>query len=971
MQLSKWITRRCDGVRPCDTPNVDHPRGRPLVGRDDELAALVDSYQRSDRAPASIVISGEAGIGKSRLVTEFLTRLPAGRAVRGACLQLAGEPLVFAAIEDVWQSLARMKPDVPAATAVADAGETISRLHQFDHWLDLIERLADPSGPAVLVIEDLQWADESTLTFLTLAARSLPRRRVMLVMTRRDDQPAATHAAADSLAELLRVPHIQSLPLHRLTEHQVAELAGSLSPDPTSPSAVANLWQQSQGNPYLLTELAAGRGEVPVHVHDVLLARVRQLPDDAKSLVRLAAVAGVTVDDDILWQASAMDADRYLAAVRSSVDAGVLVPDATGYVFRHSLTRDALVAQLLPLELRRHHGAIAAALEREGGGRDATTLAAIAVHWKVAGERHRAFPAAWAAARQSLAMRAFRESWHHFQWALELMDFADPPPDPGQLMAEAAEAAYGSGDIAAGVRLLRAALRHAADPADQVRRYTLLGRYLSAAGDAAESHSALRAALELLAPHPESLLRPAVLAALAQASAVMTAYGQAATEAHDAIDAARRAGLAEVEADALITLGAVISVLGTGDGPAVIRQALGLVDPGEQLETTCRGYGNLVFALEHQGRHQEAYDVARQGLATVGRRGLELGGCSMLATNAAAVYFNRGRYDECELLLTELLDRGPLQGQALQLFLERAGLEVARGQTESARASLRSATELAATAGDPWVVLSLALVETELLLLEGQADQARGTVLASLQRVDATEDEEIRARLCRVGLQVEADCLTADWVRTGARHSLDAVARLEAQIPAGGATNSPPDTVAEWCTARAEAARARHQDCPDGWRQAAELWRAADRPRDLAYCRLREAERAAECRQAERAAEASEEARAIGTQLQARPIIDAVDALRRRARIAGPRLQVAKVRRRKPAPTGLSSRERQVLDLIGQGKTNREIGRALFISKRTADVHVSSILRKLDVTNRVQAAALATSIRTSPLITTS
>jgi len=945
-----------------------------MVGRDHELSVLLDAYRSADSRPAVVVIAGEAGIGKSRLVAELLAGLRPDQAVCGSCLQLAGEPLPFAAIEDVWQQLARMTSGASRPASASAADPALSRLHQFECWLELIEGLADGRGPAVLVIEDLQWADDSTLAFLTMVARSLPRRRVMLVMTRRDDQPPATDAAADALAELMRVPSLKTLTLRRLTAAQAAELTLALrtdqvSPAQASPAQIRDLWDRSQGNPYLLTELAAAGGELPHHVSDVLLARVRRLHGDAQSLVRLAAVAGLSVDDAILWRASAMDSERYLAAVKDAVDAGVLIPESSRFVFRHSLTRDALSAQLLPLEVRRLHAAVAATLEASNT-RDAATLAAIAVHWKVAGERQRAFPAACAAGRQSFAVHAYGDAWHHFGYALELADGPDPCVDRSALLVEAAEAARWSGDIATGVRLVRQALPAVTDRADQARLYERLGRYFWEAGDNGESHAAFSSAIELLSDDPDSPARPTVLAGLARASAVMTAYGRAAEEAAVAVDEARRAGLPEVEADALTTLGVAVAVLGNGDGAGLIRQALALVDPGEHLEATCRSYANLVFVLEHQGRHDEACDAAVQGLDAVGRHGLELGAGAALASNTAAILFNRGRYEECAALLDDLLGRGPLQGQALQLFIERAGLEVARGHRQEARASLQSAMALAYNAEDPWVVLSLALVEAELLVLEGHSDQAWDLVVAGMRRVDATEDDEIRARMCRLGLQVEADRLTARWTRTGQHPRLDGVSWLVGQLPDDQRAANAPDTVAECCTARAEAARAGRQDSPETWREAAELWRLAERPRDLAYCRLREAERAAERRLARPAAEAATEAHDLAVALGAQPIIDGVDALRRRAHLPGHRTVPAGPPPRCLDPSGLTGRELEVLELVAEGATNRAIGQSLYISERTAAVHVSSILRKLGVENRVQAAALAQSIVRPPLVAT-
>ena len=302
-----------------------------MIGRSRELLALTEAYRDAGSIPAAVVISGEAGIGKSRLVSEFLVGLPQGRGVRGSCLQLAGEPLPFAAIEEALQQLPSVVSDRGGPESLS-RGETASRLRQFDRWLDHIEAMAGDDGPAVLVIEDLHWADESTLGFVTYVARSLPRRRVMLVMTRRDDQPAATAPVGEALAELVRVPHVRSIPLARLTLGEARDLAASLAErgdgngrndrGMRSPADVDRLYERSEGNPYLFIELASSPGDIPVHVADVLLARVRRLDSDAQGLVRLAAVAGLSVDDCVLWRASLMDEDRYLAALRAAVEIG-------------------------------------------------------------------------------------------------------------------------------------------------------------------------------------------------------------------------------------------------------------------------------------------------------------------------------------------------------------------------------------------------------------------------------------------------------------------------------------------------------------------------------------------------------------------------------------------------------------------------------------------------------------------------
>ncbi len=925
-----------------------------MVGRRRELGVLRDVYATAASAPAAVVVLGEAGIGKSRLVREFVDELPPGRAIWGHCLQLAGEPLPFAAIEDAVHQL----PGVEDADEEPTPGPAVSRQRQFERWLDRIESLGDDSGAAVLVIEDLHWADTSTLDFITYVGRSLPRRRLLLILTRRDDQLQVTPEVLESLAELVRLPHVVPVQLERLSASEASELAATVCGDAVHPTVAGRLYDRSEGNPYLLLELAAASGEVASHVQDVLLARVRGFDEDARLLIRLAAVAGVSVNDGVLWHTSGFDADRYLSAVRASVDAGVLLTEGGRYVFRHSLAREAILGQLLPLEQRRFHASLAAALEKEGAASDPMTLAAVAGHWFAAGETERAFRASLAAARQAYAAHSYAEGWHHYRRAVEALDATTPGGESiSALLVEAAEGARWAGDLTAAVRLLRRGLDRIDDATEQARLHERLGRYLWEGGDSAESHSAYSAAVMLLAGQPDSPVRASVLAAQARASLTMTQYSRAADEARQAIDAARRWQARAAEGDASCTLGVVLAVLGRGDGIEHLQHALALSRESEDLEATCRAFANLAFVLEYAGRHDEACDVALDGLRVIGVHGLELGTGAALATNAAAILVARGRYDECDELLRGLLSRAPLQGQALQLYVERAASELARGRSDAAQSSLAAAAELARAADDPWVVTSLSLVQAELLLNQNCYDEARETVATSLRRLADSEEDNLRARLCRIGLRIEADRVAAMPRRTSVSAGPDHAAWLSHQLPANAPGVSPADLTAECLTAGAEHARVLRKDTWQDWHDAAEWWSRAQRPLDTAYCRLREAERAADRRLARQAAVAADQAAQLARRIGAQPILDRVAALLVRARL--PNVAAAPP----PAPTdglaslGLTCRERQVLELVTRGATNREIGRELFISERTAAVHVSSLLRKLQVDNRVQAAA--------------
>ena len=183
-----------------------------------------------------------------------------------SCLELAGEPIVFAAVQD-----ALLQVTKAGASAVSASGELLprGRFAQFDAWANTLlghER----SGPArVVVIEDVHWADESTLDFLTYLVRSLRRYPLMLVMTRRDDQVSLAPGATTALGKILRLPHVISLPLRRLNATEANELVMALTGRSDDDGRPQQLFRLCDGNPYLLSELADAGGEVPDHIRDV------------------------------------------------------------------------------------------------------------------------------------------------------------------------------------------------------------------------------------------------------------------------------------------------------------------------------------------------------------------------------------------------------------------------------------------------------------------------------------------------------------------------------------------------------------------------------------------------------------------------------------------------------------------------------------------------------------------------------
>jgi DNA-binding CsgD family transcriptional regulator/tetratricopeptide (TPR) repeat protein len=921
-----------------------------MVGRSSDLLVMQEAMDRAGSSPTALVLSGEAGIGKSRLIDEFSSSLPDGSVAYGACMELAGEPIVFAAVKEALRHVEDRELELRSDRASSSA--SLNRIEQFDQWGRLLEEPDGRLPPRVLVIEDLHWADDSTLSFLSYLLRSLRRYRLMVVLTRRDDEVPRAATSDTVLAELLRLPYVVSWQLSRLTEDEAAELMHG-----TDARTADRFYELSEGNPYLLGELVAAGGKMPGHIRDILVERVRRLSPDAQSLARVAAVAGLAVDDEILWRASPLDETRHLEALHDVVDGGLLRTEGGRYVFRHSLTREALLEGLLPFEVRRLNAAVATALEKEGGPRGAVLSARIAAHWHAAGDPDRTFEASLVAARQAYSVYAFPEAWHHYRRALDLLDQIGAVAVPGTLQVAAADAARWAGDLSAAVSLLRRALALVSDVGERAGLHERLGRYLWDAGGHG-SHQELETATELLQTTAPIPARATVLAAQARGSMMMTRYERAADEARRALEEARRWGLQIVEADALTTLATAESGLGDSESAVThLRQALALAQACDDFEAICRTYGNLTFVLVRAGAHEEAGQAALEGLQLLRSRGLHLGVGATLANNAASILILRGRYKEAEALLTDILSLDIPQGRSRQLYIALAELQIRLGQYAAARENLVLAAEVARL-NEPHLRVPSVVVEAELLLQEKRFDQAFEMVIEALGELEASEDEMLTADLCRLGLRIAADRAAEPSYRLSGVD--EALSPLVDRIPTGehdGDASGGTALAACIATARAEERRARHTDDWECWHDAGDRWLEACQPWDVAYCRLRESEQAARRRLANHASEALGETRRIASELGAQPLLDAAEALARGARLRVPSEEPEDTAPA-PIPFGLTRREQEVCQVMAQGATNREIAAKLYISERTAAVHVSNILRKLGVQTRLEASLI-------------
>ncbi len=957
-----------------------------MVGRSEQLDGLRSALAAAvGGVPVTVVLGGEAGVGKTRLVTEFAAEAERDGAlvVVGQCVNLGGDGLAYAPITGALRdlggrlgtdallaaagpgraALASLLPDLPGGDGQPD-GTSQGRV--FEAVTGLLEHVA-AERPLVLVLEDLHWADRATRQLLGFAVRALGNARLLIVGTYRSDELSRDHPLRLLLAELERVRTVHRVDLPRLTEHEVAEqLAGLAGAEPPV-DAVRRIHARSEGVPFFVEQLADldDGTTLPESLRDLLLVRVEQLSDASQRLVRLLAVGSDHVGHDLLASVAAVDADALDRTLREAVSANVLRVDGDGYAFRHALVREAVHADLLPGEHARLHALYAATLERRlasGAGPRRAVTAEAAHHWFCAHEHEKSFAASLDAAAEARSLAAYDEAQRNFERALELWDqipeaAAKAGCDHAELLARTAAAANNAGELDRALALVDAALaevRAAGDAVEPSRVARLLGfrgTLLSELGRGGATEEVERA-LALIPADPPTARRARLLQKYVSRLMMDGRQAGAVALGREAAELAHQTGEAESEFRAYVVLGPSLVHSGQVEaGLEALETARQLA--GERPEWLVSYYINMSDALHLLGRYGEAEQVAQQGIDRAGAVGLARTLGTMLAGNAAEPLMALGRWDDAERVIIRALELRPPGRHVWHLSGLRSWLALWRGDVEAAsRFAFEVHERLAGHDPGPQYVLPATRAAAEAALGRGEPNLAWELIRTA---IDATPGQQFGYELPLLG--------AAGWA-------------LEARARAGTAT----DDDAAWLRGRLEptsgwgpaptwapVVRAHlaglDGPSPDAWRAALDTVEAAEGPahlRPFAGYRLGEAyvllgERAAAEEPLRRAAE---QADSLGAGL----IRGWIDDLVRRARLGLPPSGSGGPGTGGPgtgAFPALTDREREVLHLVAAGRSNRQIGEELFISTKTASVHVSNILAKLGVSGRGEAAALA------------
>jgi DNA-binding CsgD family transcriptional regulator/tetratricopeptide (TPR) repeat protein len=972
----------------------------PLIGRDAELTELRELLglgvgpaapggpgdDRPRERLIGVLLAGDAGVGKTRLLSELREcALEEGwQVAAGHCLDFGDSALPYLPFSEVLGHIAGTLPDVVAS--VAEQHPSLSRLQPgrrmlsgeareiasvdradlFDAMHSLLAAAARVS-PLLLVIEDAHWADQSTRDMISFLFSRPFEEDVAIVVSYRGEDLHRRHPLRPQVAEWGRNPRVGRLALGPLARAHVRSLVRELHPDPLTEISIARIVERAEGNAFFVEELVGAtwstRG-LPDNLADVLLLRLDGMDPTAQDVVRVASVAGRQVTHELLSVASGLGATELDAALRSAVESHVLVVTADGnYAFRHALLAEAVYDDLLPGERVRLHKAYATALCE---GRASGTAAELARHAFAARDFDSALTASIRAGDEAMAVGGPDEAAQHYQRALDLADDPilakdlDLPP----LVIRAAEALVATGA--------------------QTRAYALVSHHLDQYAETPAGPDEGRSRLHAFAAHAASLFDNHL-------------------DWRGHVDAAMDLAPTEPSAARARTLGTVARVLGmwgkADEAREIGMEALSLAE-SHDMPRLASDIRTTLLGLNKHAPIQElsaALEDAARKAAETGAVNAELRALFFLARS----YMDRGAQEEATRIFQRAIDRAVSAGMPWAPYAFDARNMLA--QVCWFRGEWDRVLQLTDMGGETPPPTAEALLLTHRAAVLSQRGNAEGLAIAHRLRRYWHEDGMVPIfaggveieEAGRTGrpedalriLQEIIDLLASMWRKTFA-----ARVRLSATTLAALGDSTPAMSTAERTRFLAEGERifddalevlAFHRESglfwgPEGhawakrldaemlrlrwltgddveleeldrvWLECIQLYVDMDNVSEANWSRIRLAAARRAAGDLTGSRDVADEAREVARKLGAKPMLAALRELGGSA-----------VRTTSSSRATLTAREREILALVAEGRSNGEIGKQLFISTKTVSVHVSNVLAKLGAAGRTEAAAIA------------
>lgn len=992
-----------------------------LVSRSRELRELGGCLDDArDGMPQLILLSGEAGIGKSRLLAALVerSRIAGDRVLVGHGVNVSTAGASFAPVAEMIRQLVR---DVEAARlpellgrsrrelswlvpslggspsdkdgVEGDAGARRDRL--FAAIVDLIDRLRS-ERPLVLAVEDLHWADEATIDLVRYLARTVQHGSLTLITTFRDEETADRDALGTLLAELSRLPQVTRADLSPLDRVGVAAQIEAITGERPDRDLLEQVVARSGGNPFFVEELLAADdpADLSPAVRDVVTARLAAVQPGTRQLLAHAATIGERFSQELLEIAASVEGDALAEGLRAGLDRHLLVVDEDGtFRFRHALVREAAAEELLPAERGELHRRVADALSSRpdlapGGERD--VHAELAVHRRAAGQLTEAAVAAWAAADRAREVTAYAAALAHLEQVLELWSQLDPAElgwDELQVRDAVARAAADAGAWHRAVELLEGLLEEQVEGdgggnrVDALHEAGLRDRLARASwnagmGDAALAEAEHASRLIADAPPSETTVSVAMTHATLHKLSTSRDQREALAFARAAVADAAAVDDEALRCRALITLGGTLAWAGeVHEAHDRLREARAQAEAmgDDTLQRQARGVlFDVLHLVDTSVGSDHSHRLAIDTMDWLAARTSRMSSAPGLLVHAGFAFLRSGAWDRAEHVVARMDEVYSEGYTGTGVGTVRAALWWMRGDLEAAR---REVARLHVDGVPTRWYHDVLPLEAEIAAAQRRLGDARAVVDRHLDTEVAETEIAYRIGTMRALVRAEVDAelradggvgpdgdvasppAGADDHRARAEELLGTMRTWFERFPLpfeGSPQFETPGTYL--ALAEAELTRITGPD-PARWtalvdRAAYAYWRIYARWR-LAEALLMRGERD---QAGEALADAYQEAKSAG----AGGVRDAVERLARRARITLPGETSVDASGDAVADEfGLTPRELEVLTLVAQGLRNRRIATTLFISEKTVSVHVSNLLRKLEVDSRTEAAAVA------------